>query len=199
MPPKKSSTTTDQKKTTRTSKKKVEEQIIENQEQVIISTIETPLPEVEIPINVIENKESITIKVQETDKNRIDIEKYEELDKNELEKYSNLDLLSILFVRFRKGGNPLLRQVLEIYKTTLDPLRKPSYRKNNNNHDHYNVEKKGEYNEIRRKPSKYGKYSNMRDRTKYDKEFRKTRKEYNNNIENRTITTEDAFNKFINE
>ena len=61
-----------------------------------------------------------------SDKRRdyIDEVKYDKLSSTELSTFSNDDLASVLFVRFKKEGSILMRLALDIHRTILDPSRK---------------------------------------------------------------------------
>jgi len=65
-------------------------------------------------------------------KTHIDEEKYSKLNTDKFAEYSNDDLASLLFVRFRKEGNPLARLALDIHKTILEPFRQNNYQTKNN-------------------------------------------------------------------
>jgi len=54
----------------------------------------------------------------------IDVNKYEKISSIELDKYSNDDLASVLFIRFRKDDNPLAKLALEIHRTIINVKNK---------------------------------------------------------------------------
>lgn len=180
-----------EKKTTKTSKNdnKLEENSKEEIKMDIpeIIKIEEPVKEEKL-FNIHSRRSSLVSQ----DLYRIDLDKYDKIDKEYISKYSNIDLLSILFLRFKNNGNPLMRPILDIYKTTVDPLRPLNmYKQNNKNRE--NNKNMENNNEARRKPSKYGKDAYLRDRSKYDKELRHHKKDDRNKV------TDDIFDKFINE
>ena len=75
--------------------------------------------------NIIKNSYTNTNSITNTNTNTntkyIDEEKYNKINL-ELDKYSDDDLASVLFVRFKNSSNFLLKQALIIHRTLIDPI-----------------------------------------------------------------------------
>ena len=92
------------------------------QQDVEQSDIEQP----DVEQSDVEQPDVVEPKIlQNLDKNRqyIDVDKYKKISSIELDKYSNDDLASVLFIRFRKDDNPLAKLALEIHRTIINPFR----------------------------------------------------------------------------
>jgi len=77
------------------------------------------------------NKSKNLNKIQHNNKKKfIDEEKYNKIDLEELSKYTDDDLACVLFTRFKKSNNFLLKEALIIHRTINDPTN--YYNKNNN-------------------------------------------------------------------
>jgi hypothetical protein len=122
-------------KTTRRVSKKVEavessESEVEQVEQVeSVEEVESVKSEKSEKSSSTDVEDSLPVNKKETQKStHIDEAKYEKLSSSVFSAYSNDDLACVLFMRFRKDGNPLARLALDIHRTIVDPFRSDSSR-----------------------------------------------------------------------